>query len=68
MRVTVDPDRCQGHTLCNMNAPDVFDLLDDDGHARAMVGDVPPQWQEATRRAALSCPERAVELSAEAAQ
>jgi ferredoxin len=63
MKVSVDPARCQGHTLCSMSAPEVFELSEDDGHARAIVGDVPPQWHEATRRAAMSCPERAVEVS-----
>ena len=63
MKVSVDPARCQGHTLCNMSAPGVFELSEDDGHAQAISGDVPPQWHEATRRAAMACPERAVEVS-----
>jgi ferredoxin len=68
MRVTVDAARCQGHTLCNMNAPEVFILSDEDGHAQAITGDVPEHWQEATRLAAIGCPERAVRLLEEDAQ
>ena len=32
MRVTVNQSRCQGHALCAMHAPDLFDV-DDGGHS-----------------------------------
>ena len=32
IRVRVDSARCQGHTLCNLAAPTVFSLRDEDGH------------------------------------
>jgi len=35
VEVKVDPERCQGHTLCAMAAPDVFEPSDIDGHASA---------------------------------
>ena len=63
MRIAVDADVCQGHTLCAMNAPDLFELDDDDGHARALVDVVPPAHEAAARLAAAGCPERAITLS-----
>lgn len=68
MQVSVDAARCQGHTLCALNAPDLFDLSDDDGHARPAVHEVPPQLQDAARRAVADCPERAVSVTTSAAQ
>ena len=42
MKVHVDPERCQGHTLCAMIAPDVFQLDEVDGHSTAVIdGEVP---------------------------
>ena len=63
MKVSVDPTVCQGHTLCAMAAPDLFVLSDEDGHAAAVDGDVPPGLEAAAREAARTCPEQAVVLS-----
>jgi Ferredoxin len=60
MRVTVDPYRCQGHTLCAMSAPDVFELTNDDGHAIVPDPDVPDGLRAAVRAAASTCPEQAI--------
>ena len=38
MRVVVNAEVCQGHTLCNMVAPDIFHLREEDGHAVVVVG------------------------------
>ena len=63
MKIRVDPEKCQGHTLCAMRAPDLFVLSDIDGHASAVV-DVVPAEQEANALAAVgSCPERAIAVS-----
>lgn len=62
MRLRVDPDKCQGHTLCAMAAPDLFTLREEDGHAEVGDGVVPPEREEAARRAVLGCPERAIEI------
>lgn len=62
MRVKVHSDRCQGHTLCNMHAPDVFELREEDGHSVVRVEQVPAQHHEAVRRAAEGCPEHAIEI------
>lgn len=63
MKVRVDSERCQGHTLCAMIAPDVFELDEVDGHSSAITEDVPADGQEQAREAADSCPERAIFLS-----
>jgi ferredoxin len=68
MEVSVDDARCQGHTLCALNAPELFELSDDDGHARPAMHRVPPELQEAARRAVADCPERAITVAASSAQ
>ena len=60
MKVRVDPERCQGHTLCAMIAPDSFVLSDIDGTSSAVNEVVPPDQQDAVREAAHSCPEQAI--------
>ncbi|MCD0452945.1 ferredoxin [Actinocorallia sp. API 0066] len=62
MKVRVDPQLCQGHTLCAMNAPDLFALRDEDGHAYALGEDVPADLEPQAKEAARSCPEQAVVL------
>jgi ferredoxin len=63
MKVRVDPNICQGHTLCAMTAPNLFVLSDEDGHASAINEDVPAGQEELAREAARSCPEQAIVLS-----
>jgi len=60
MRIAVDPDKCQGHTLCAMRAPKLFELSDIDGHSTAVDGDVPAGEEAAARDAINSCPEQAI--------
>lgn len=60
MKVRVDKDRCQGHTLCAMIAPDMFELSDIDGSASAVTELVPADQEIAVREAAQSCPEQAI--------
>ena len=60
MKVWVDPERCQGHTLCSMIAPDSFRLSDMDGSSSAIDELVPPDREDQVREAAQSCPEQAI--------
>ena len=60
MKVRVDSERCQGHTLCNMIAPKVFQLDDIDGHAWVEDENVPEDQQDEVNEAVMSCPERAI--------
>ena len=63
MRVSVDLGVCQGHGVCHMSAPDVFELDEEDGHAIVQVDPVPPELEADAQLAADSCPERAITVS-----
>ncbi len=60
MKVRVDSQRCQGHTLCSMIAPDSFELSDIDGSSSPVSEVVPPDQEDVVREAAQSCPEQAI--------
>ena len=62
MKVSVDSERCQGHTLCAMIAPDSFELSDIDGTSSTVIEVVPSDQQDAVREAAHSCPEQAISI------
>ncbi|MEU9269095.1 ferredoxin [Streptomyces sp. NPDC048251] len=62
MKVSVDGSICQGHTLCAMTAPKLFDLREEDGHAQVVSEEVPADQEELAREAARSCPEQAITL------
>lgn len=62
MKVSVDLKRCQGHTMCAMTAPDLFDLDDDDGHAIVLHPDVPADMEDLARKAVDGCPENAISI------
>ena len=60
MRVTVDPNRCQGHSRCYALAPEIFDV-DDYGLSRVIIdGEVPPELADKARLAVDNCPEHAI--------
>jgi ferredoxin len=59
MKVTVDPDVCQGHARCWELCPGVFSL-DEEGHSVVSVAEVPPELVPAVIKAAGNCPERAI--------
>lgn len=62
MKVFVDSQRCQGHTLCSMIAPDAFQLSDIDGTASPVSEVVAPELEDAVREAVQSCPEQAISI------
>ncbi|ROO85929.1 ferredoxin [Actinocorallia herbida] len=62
MKVTVDQTRCQGHTLCAMKAPDMFELDDVDGHSSPVSPDVPADQVGKVIAAVRSCPEQAISV------
>jgi ferredoxin len=62
MKVSVDPDLCQGHERCWQICPDVFDL-DDEGHASVAIDEVPADLAEKVLEAVRNCPERAITVS-----
>jgi ferredoxin len=62
MKVTVDPERCQGHARCWEICPEVFSL-DDEGHSFVPGPGVPPDLEARAIEAANNCPERAITVS-----
>jgi len=60
VKVRVDPERCQGHTLCATRAPKVFELSEIDGPSSPVAEDVPGDQEDAVVEAVRSCPERAI--------
>jgi ferredoxin len=60
MKVRVDQERCQGHTLCAMIAPEMFALSDIDGSASAVHEVVPADQESLVLEASHSCPEQAI--------
>ena len=62
MKVSIDPDVCQGHARCWDICPEVFSL-DEEGHGLVSAPDVPPPLEAKAREAANNCPERAITLS-----
>jgi ferredoxin len=55
MKVTVDPDRCQGHAQCWEICPEVFGL-DEEGHSVVLVGEVPAGLEAKASRARRQLP------------
>jgi len=62
MKVTVDPERCQGHARCWEICPEVFSL-DDVGHGTVTVDEVPAGLEDSVAKAVANCPERAIAVS-----
>jgi len=62
MRVVVDEEKCQGHGLCRLSAPNLFFAREEDGHAYVKSEVVPPAQEELAQLAAESCPELAIEV------
>jgi ferredoxin len=62
MRVRVDSNKCQGHTLCNRVAPELFRLREEDGHSEVIGEEVPKGMEEKARKAMRGCPEQAISI------
>jgi ferredoxin len=63
MKVSIDPQRCQGHTVCALTAPELFTIRDDDAIASVIAEQVPASLEAQARFGANSCPERAIIIS-----
>jgi ferredoxin len=59
MRVRVDVQRCNGHGVCCVDAPDVFRIGEDD-HAYVDSELVPAEREEHVLMGARNCPEQAI--------
>ena len=62
MKVNVDRALCDSHGVCSIEAPDVFELTDDD-QLTIVKEDVRPDDLDAVRSAVRACPKRAISLS-----
>ena len=65
MKVTINPELCQGHGRCYDLAPGLFGD-DDEGYGKVLGdGTVSPESEHDAHIAVLNCPEQAIELSEE---
>jgi ferredoxin len=62
MRVSVDINVCQGHGVCHMSEPRVYELDETDGHSIVIADPVPADLEAGARLGVDSCPERAISI------
>jgi ferredoxin len=66
VKVQIDTSKCQGHGRCYDLAPKLFSE-DDEGYGQVNGdGVVPPDLETDARLAVANCPERAIDLLAQA--
>jgi ferredoxin len=64
MKVTVDPELCEANGLCVAEAPDVFDLGDDEV-VSIVLPEPPPELESAVADAVTACPKQALRIVAD---
>lgn len=64
MRVAVDRDLCQGHAMCELEAPDVFSVPKS-GTVNLLTERPSEQHQDAVRLAVKYCPTHALSIEEE---
>ena len=64
MKVTVDPDLCEANALCVAEAPEVFDLKDDEV-VDVVLPELPPELESAVADAVIACPKQALRMTAD---
>lgn len=63
MRVVADLDKCQGHGLCRMSAPDVYGVTVEEGQVIVKFdGEIPAELEDAAALGVDSCPEIALTI------
>lgn len=60
-RVSVDPDLCQGHAMCELEAPDYF-LVPKRGQVQILHADPPEQARREIEQAVRACPTQALSI------
>lgn len=60
-KVVVDFDLCQGHGVCEGEAPEVFEL-DEEGYLQILQDDVPETERANVEKAVKHCPQRAIRI------
>ncbi|MEK8173787.1 ferredoxin [Streptomyces sp. M19] len=61
MKGRIDEERCMGHAMCAALAPDIYEVSDSGTNDMGEF-EVAPGAEDAARRGALACPERAILL------
>jgi ferredoxin len=61
MKISIDHDRCQGHAMCHLVAPEVFDV-DNEGYGVVLDAEILPHNEQAAVTAQSRCQENAVLL------
>lgn len=64
IRVTIDLELCESNGVCEGLAPEIFQL-DDEALPQIRVHSVTSENEELVRRAALSCPRTAIDVSSD---
>ena len=65
IRVVVDTALCQGHSVCQEEAPEIFEVVERDEHypqVRVKLEFPPEELQSKAREAASYCPNRVIRL------
>ena len=65
MRVEVDHDLCEAHANCQLTAPEVFDVRDDD-LSHVLLEEVPKNLERKVEQAIGLCPRAAIRWISEA--
>ena len=63
MKVVIDLALCQGHSVCLSEAPEVFDVVEeDDGYpqVRVLLENPPEELREKVMKAARFCPNHVI--------
>ncbi len=61
MKVIVDHSLCEGHAKCMDNAPEVFEVRDDD-RSYTLLEEIPEELRAKVERAVNVCPRAAITL------
>jgi ferredoxin len=61
MKVTVDPELCEANALCVAEAPEVFDLRNDEV-VDIVLPEPPPELESAVTDAVIACPKQALRI------
>lgn len=65
MKVTVDLDLCQGHSVCLGECPEVFSVVEsDDGYpqVRVLLENPPEELRQKVMAAAMYCPNHVISV------
>lgn len=68
MRVVVDLDLCQGHAMCEVEAPEIFRVVDRPGdyaQVEVILEQPPEEMRDSLEAAVRYCPTRAIRVEPE---